>query len=645
MKTQFSVMPGSLVRCREREAVVLDFVDLTTVLVDFADDESVSAVHLSELSPWVVNEASGEAKRMQRLAEEALPLISDKRWRAARTRLNVLRDILGTPKHFRRQATIAAAAAELGKSVPTIYRWLERYETTRSIKALMRVERADKGKVRVAETVERIVDETIRKEYLEGKNSPATVAELVRKVCFTRGVTPPHDSTVFRRIHRLDPHESTKAREGRKAAKEKYDLRIGAYPKVDYPLAHTQIDHTPADYCLVDEVHRKPINGSPTFTLCIDVNTRCILGFTLAIEAPSIRLAGECVIHSILRKERFLSDLEVNADWPCFGVPSLIMTDNASEFEASDFVKACNAWGIEMRKRPKGAPNYAGLIESTFRTYLTKIHEVDGGRQPGKGQRSMAYDIKGRPVMTLREFRRWMTIFITKYYHQKPHSGLNGLPPIEAWRRGILGWGDQKGIGLPDQVTDEFKLRVDFLRTELRTVQDYGIRFAHHAYSGDILRQWVGSRDPDNAKLARKFVVKYDPWDITEIYFLDPLVGRYFPLNSTSPLEHLTLWECELIGRSKRKENYGVVNDTLIYEGLDEMREQVESSAKSTRTARRHQQRVIESQRTSVKARRKIIESAAEEVAVVAPVDDDDGPLRPLSGAIEAQIPVKEQPL
>ena len=33
--------------------------------------------------------------------------------------------------------------------------------------------------------------------------------------------------------------------------------------------------------------------------------------------------------------------------------------------------------------RPKGAPNYAGLIESTFRTYLTKIHELDGGRQPG----------------------------------------------------------------------------------------------------------------------------------------------------------------------------------------------------------------------------------------------------------------------
>ncbi|TAG77264.1 MAG: hypothetical protein EAZ21_15225, partial [Betaproteobacteria bacterium] len=223
----------------------------------------------------------------------------------------------------------------------------------------------------------------------------------------------------------------------------------------------------------------------------------------------------------------------------------------------------------------------------------------------------------------------------------QPHSGLNELPPIVAWRRGILGSGDQKGIGLPDQVSDEFKLRVDFLPSLPRTVQNYGVRFAHHDYRGDILRQWVGSKDPDNPRLARQFVVKYDPWDITEIYFLDPIVGRYYPLTSTAKTEHMTLWECEAAARATRRDNRSTVNERTIFEGMDEMRQQVATAAKNTRSARREQQRRLDSEKFSVKAqRRKSVPSVDNPTAApVSALDPDDGPLAPMSGTVEASVP------
>lgn len=639
MNNTLSLIPGSVVHCRGKDGVILDFIDLETVLIELEQGEKAVPVRISEISSPKININSAEAIRMQRLAQEAIPLISDQRWLEARQRLDALRPLLLQQKFIRDAEEVKAAAVKLNKSTATVYRWLDRYESTKSIQSLMRVQRNDKGKARLNEHQENILSETIAKEYLVRKKSIASVIEAVRERCFKLKIDPPNGSTIQRRIHKLDPEIKTRARLGRQAAKERHELQRGTYPDVGYPLAHTQIDHTPADYCIVDEIHRQPLNGSPTLTVCIDVESRTVLGFTLSLEAPSIRLAGECIIHSVLPKDKFLKEQNVEADWPCYGLFSLVMTDNAPEFISTDFIRACNSWGIDVRKRPKNAPNYAGLIESTFRTFLNKIHETKGGRQPGKGQRSTAYDINGRPIMTLSEFRRYMTIYITKYYHLKPHSGLNGLPPIVAWKRGIVGFGDRKGTGIPRVITDELKLRIDFLRSEKRTVQNYGIKFANQTYTDDILRNWVGSRDPDNPKNAQKFVIKYDPWDISEIYFLDPTSGIYFPIQCNAQLEHITYWENEQIARKQKQENRGVVNESSIFEGLHEMREQEASATKKTRSARRSQQRRMDSQQFSVKNTR--MASQQNEKEPTTDELEDEGPLIPLPGARVARLPEK----
>lgn len=635
-------MPGTVLMHSVRECVVLDLADFDSVVVRYAEDEQIQTVRCTELTAMPQEMTPTQTERAQRLVAEVLPLISDKRWAQARVRLMAMRELIGMSPYHRGVAKVQEAAKSIGRSPATVYRLLADFDRTQSLRVFLRLPRADKGKKKILPKVDRLIRAVIKKEYLtDQRKMISTVMEAVENRCKKKKWTPPHKSTVARRIQELLPRHVVKAREGRKAARGRHDLTRGQHPDVLYPNDLWQMDHTPSDYCIVDEVYRRPIDGAQTLTVALDINTRCVVGFTLMMEAPSVRVAGACMAHAILPKERFLQEMGVDAHWPCYGKPTVIYTDNASEFEAKHFLMACEVNGIEARKRPKGAPNFAGHIESLFRNFLQKVHELEGSRFANWVKR-MEYDTTGRAIMTIQEFRRWFTIFITKYYHQKSHSGLADLPPIKAWENGIIGTGDKPGIGIPDREVDEFKLRLDFLPGIERTVQDYGIAIERRKYSDTVLRRWVGAPDPEDAGKVRKFVVKYDPFDMSEVYFLDPDLKQYFGIPVVGPLEHITYWENSTLNRQLRKENRGHVNHELIAEGLDEMRGITEEAAKRTKKARRAQQRVLESKRNSLPAQRRSSTDAAASTTNGMSTEDEDDVILPMPGAV-APVPMRRQ--
>lgn len=635
--------PGSLLVYGARECVVLDFVDLDSVLVRYCDGgNEIQTVRVFELTGLQTTATDAQSDRAQRLISETLPLISDKRWTQARARIVALRELLHIPPYNRGVSKVEEAAKAIDRSTSTVYRLLADFDRTQSLRVMLRLPRADKGKKKILPKVDRLIRAVIKKEYLtDQRKMVSTVVTTVDGRCDKKNWKKPHKSTVVRRIQELLPREVVRAREGRRAARGRHDLIKGKHPDVAYPLDVVQMDHTPSDYCIVDEVHRLPLDGAQTLTVALDVNTRCVNGFTLQLEAPSVRVAGACLVHAILPKERFLREMEVDAIWPCYGKPRVLYTDNASEFEAKHFLMACDMNDIEARKRPKGAPNFAGHIESLFSKFLQKIHELEGARFANLVKR-MDYDSTGRAIMTISEFRKWFTIFITKFYHQRPHSGLKDLPPIKAWERGINGFKDKPGIGLPDRVSDEFKLRVDFLPGTERTVQDYGIGFARNDYQDPILRRWVGAPDPNEIGKKRKFVIKYDPYDISEIYFLDPDLNQYFPIPVHGDLEHLTIWENDLLKAQLRANNKGEVNHGLIAEGLNEMRAVTEAAAKTTKKARRMQQRLAENKKNSLpKQRRDALESSdasSQSIDSTTVSEEDDDVVQPLPGAVVSKI-------
>lgn len=79
-----------------------------------------------------------------------------------------------------------------------------------------------------------------------------------------------------------------------------------------------QIDHTPLDVIVVDEVHRKPI-GRPYLTLAIDVYSRMVAGLYVTLDAPSATSVAMCISHAMNTKNEYLRELGVEGDWPVWG--------------------------------------------------------------------------------------------------------------------------------------------------------------------------------------------------------------------------------------------------------------------------------------------------------------------------------------
>lgn len=80
-----------------------------------------------------------------------------------------------------------------------------------------------------------------------------------------------------------------------------------------------QIDHTPVDLMLVDDVNRQSI-GRPWVTFAIDVYSRMILGYYLSLDAPSETSVAMCIAHAVLPKEEWLAAKEIDGEWRVWGI-------------------------------------------------------------------------------------------------------------------------------------------------------------------------------------------------------------------------------------------------------------------------------------------------------------------------------------
>ena len=80
----------------------------------------------------------------------------------------------------------------------------------------------------------------------------------------------------------------------------------GSY-EVTRPLQVVQVDHTQVDIMIVDQATREPA-GRPWITLAIDVLTRMVTGFHLALESPSRTSVGLCLLHAVYDKTVWLAE-------------------------------------------------------------------------------------------------------------------------------------------------------------------------------------------------------------------------------------------------------------------------------------------------------------------------------------------------
>ncbi|MBI3130319.1 MAG: DDE-type integrase/transposase/recombinase [Acidobacteria bacterium] len=509
---------------------------------------------------------------------------ADREWMYAKRRYKAVQAVIDDPAPT---PNIRKHAEKAGCHVATLYRWLHLYEESGGEFVSLITSKAIERMTRFSPRVEEIIRKAIDEKYMsaERPSLAATHAEAETN-CLLEGFTCPGKATIRSRIQRIELKARVRARFGPKEAR-KLSLH-GPGLMAEGPLSMVQIDHTKLDVMVLDEESRKAI-GRPYLSVVLDVATRMVLGLLVTLDAPSVLTLGLALANAILPKDAWLAELEILAEWPCFGIPGTVACDNAYEFHSEALVRACEKYKMNLQWRPLGRPEFGGHIERFMRTISSAVHEIPGttfSNTRDKGD----YKPHEHACMTLRELESWLVQWVVGVYHIRPHGGLDGKSPLNAWKDWFLEMSPVTGREEPETIRNPLHLRIDFLPMVKRSIQQYGVKLFGVTYHHDVLRRHVRA---DNEKgKTEEFIFRYDPRDISIIYFWEPKTKLYFPIpwrdTSRKPC---SIWEHREAGSAQREMNQARIPHQTIAENRKALSEKAKAARKTTLSERRVQTR------------------------------------------------------
>lgn len=539
------------------------------------------ALRLGELRPV-------EAGVQSSMHNVDLAEIADEDWRIAEKRFAAIKPLLGSFSGGREAVT--RRAEEVGVDAGTLYRWMKRYRAYEVISALIPRKRGwQQGKGRISAQAEEVIGAVLSDFYLTSQRPSVqkTIVEIQRR-CSDRGINAPGESAIRARIANLSERDRLRGRGYKEKAKNRFLPAAGSFPNADYPLAVVQIDHTPADIILVDDVYRKPI-GRPWITLAMDVHSRMVTGYYLSFDPPSETSVAMCVAHSVLPKEDWLALHKVDAQWPVWGVPKTIHVDNGADFRSNNFQQSCLMYGINLEFRPVKQPRYGGHIERMLGTLLREIHGLPGTTFSSIKERD-GYDAEKHAVLTKSEFEEWLVTLICKVYHQRLHSTLM-MSPSRKWEIGIFGSAEAPGVGIPPRPVGGHSILLDFLPAFRRTVQTFGVTIDGMSYYAEALRPWINAIEKETGA-KREFTFRRDPRDISTLWFFDPDIKQYFKIPfANQALPAMSVWEYRQAKEKLKQEGRAGVDHHQILRAVTELRTKVDEAREKTKLARKQAQR------------------------------------------------------
>ena len=554
----------------DRLVVVCEIARTGTITVrDLVSGQTISA-NASELS--APRNAALDRKAFQ--SDAALTKSSALRWQRAVKREACVVAVLTRQGPF--LEVVREVARNYQVSERSVRRWVAQYRQIPSVAALLDPTwgvHPDARRLDVA--VETVIRQTIDALYLSRPHATYVVVhEEVHRRCEREGLATPSLNAVIRRVKALDPWIVAKHQLGREEANRRVGPKPGSL-SATAPLSIVQIDHTLVDVHVVDDVHRKSI-GRPWITLAIDVATRCVLGMHLSLEAPSVASVATCISHAGRPKERWLAANRIEAQWPIWGLPLQLHADNAREFKSEALSKGCAQWAIEMAWCPLGKPHYGGHIERLIGTLMGRVHLLPGTTQSNP-QKKGRYPSEKAAQLTLSELQRWLTLEICERYHLNVHRALGGAP-IHAWQDWFASRGEALAI-----VGDDERFKLSFLPIIYRKMQREGLYLMQIRYWNNVL--------PTIAKLHERILLRYDPADLSTLYALDRS-GTYWPIHYADLRQpSITLAEAKVALAARGAHELRRRQSFRLFERALKQREVVAKAAKSSKVARRTQQR------------------------------------------------------
>ncbi|NYZ14817.1 transposase family protein [Azospirillum sp. RWY-5-1] len=379
--------------------------------------------------------------------------------------------------------------------------------------------------------------------------------------------------TIQRHIEALDQRDRLLKRKGRKAADAVFKPVMKG-PEPDGIMEVVEIDHTRLDLVVLADDTKVEL-GRPWITAAIDRHSRCIVGFHIGFESPSTVSLMLCLRHMMTPKAYVKQQYpDVRTEYPCWGVPDMVVNDNGPEFLGNSLKEAALQLGFRIEWAPVDCPEFKGKIERFFRTANEEVsHRVSGTvnpsiRKPGGAEAAGPACIPFGVLVA--RFHHWLL----DVYHNQVHEGIGDVP--------IRRWLAAEARRPPRRPTSMKAL--DVLRIiDVATPVKKGIRWKNLWWNGPVV---ADIRALPSFKRGDKVRIRVDPLDVHTVQVIHPVTGEALEVGPIDPdfPHQITLFQWTRSCALKKARAHRAGGDETALAALDYLRRQAdEHRAKGAR--------------------------------------------------------------
>ncbi|KIE24258.1 transposase [Streptomyces sp. MUSC 125] len=441
------------------------------------------------------------------------------------------------------EARYAAKAAELGVSSRSVRRWVTAFRAQGEVGLAPSQVSPRKSQIAVDDRWVETAVEVMVEHADQSRPSRTMVIERTRARVIARfgeGVVPqPSRATAFRLLEELERRHPL----FRLSTKRNRDIAgrpEGPYGKLRpmRPGEYLLMDSTRLDVFAFDPLMLKWVQAE--LSVGMDWYTRCITGIRLTpVSTKAVDVSA--VLFQSFRPRPAGRDWPRHAIWPEHGIPRTVLVDvegatgpglaspplvpetlvvdHGKVYVSEHLTSVCRRMGISIQPARLRTGRDKGPVERYFRTLRESLLQVLPGYK-GPDIHSRGESPEDDAFFFLDELEAIIREWTATVYHCRPHSSLvdPGLPGLRMSPAKMFEHGMARAGYI--EVPRDRDLAFEFLKTEWRTIQHYGVEIGRRRYSGPGLPQ-PGIRSPYDGPTKNSWPFQVDPDDITRIYFRD----------------------------------------------------------------------------------------------------------------------------
>ncbi|MEA2826103.1 MAG: hypothetical protein QOG43_542 [Actinomycetota bacterium] len=232
-------------------------------------------------------------------------------------------------------------------------------------------------------------------------------------------------------------------------------------------------------------------------------------------------------------------------------VPETLVVDHGKIYLSEHLRAVCARFGISIQPaRPYRATD-KGALERFFRTMREDLLAALPGYK-GPDVYSRGEHVEREAYYFVDELEQILREWVAERYHRMPHEGLVEpmvpgleLSPADMFEAGVARAGRLRVPARAD-------LAYDFLPLDWRTIQHYGVELGGLRYDGPGVAPFRDRRSPYTGRHEGLWPIRFDPDDVSRVFFQDPDDHRWHTLRWIHAAEVPVPFSAEALAYARR---------------------------------------------------------------------------------------------